>query len=158
MYHIAMGELLDILLLHLLILFDFSVLYPQLKLKYFQQCNWQKDWIDTAEAIVRDEYVKYDIRSTLGPVLVCSSIIFKCFLFTSVWQAVPLVDDVDATTDFLNIPMDGLKDTNKLNEYLSKLLRRSLILSNGGGIIGWSILSCQQWHLMFLVFQVCHIF
>ena len=52
MYHIAMGELLDILLLHLLILFDFSVLYPQLKLKYFQQCNWQKDWIDTAETIV----------------------------------------------------------------------------------------------------------
>ena len=76
MYRIATGEFLDILLLHLLILFDFSVLHPQLKLKYFQQRNWQKDCIDTAETIVQDEYVKYDTCSTLDPVLVCSSIIF----------------------------------------------------------------------------------
>ena len=75
-YCIAMSEFLDILLLHLLTLFDFSVLHPQLKPKYFQQRNWQKDWIDTAETIVRDEYVKYDTCSTFGPVLVCSSIIF----------------------------------------------------------------------------------
>ena len=75
-YCIAMSEFLDILLLHLLTLFNFSVLHPQLKPKYFQQRNWQKDWIDTAETIVRDEYVKYDTCSTFGPVLVCSSIIF----------------------------------------------------------------------------------
>ena len=55
---------------------DPCIQWQQLKLKYFQQCNWQKDWIDTAETIVRDEYVKYDTRSTLGPILVCSSITF----------------------------------------------------------------------------------
>ena len=36
----------------------------------------------------------------------------------------PLVDDLDATTDFLNIPMDGLKDTNELDEYLSKAIKK----------------------------------
>ncbi|KAF8238235.1 hypothetical protein L208DRAFT_1212594, partial [Tricholoma matsutake] len=32
------------------------VLHPQLKLKYFQQHGWEKDWIKTAEGIVRDEF------------------------------------------------------------------------------------------------------
>ncbi|KAF8238215.1 hypothetical protein L208DRAFT_1076278, partial [Tricholoma matsutake] len=34
------------------------VLHPQLKLKYFQQHGWEKDWIKTAEGIVRDEFSK----------------------------------------------------------------------------------------------------
>ncbi|KAI9451886.1 hypothetical protein F5148DRAFT_986311 [Russula earlei] len=33
---------------------------PQLKLKYFQQHGWERDWIETAEEIVRDKFVKYD--------------------------------------------------------------------------------------------------
>ena len=32
----------------------------------------------------------------------------------------PIVDDIEATTDFFNIPMDGLKDINELNDYLSQ--------------------------------------
>ena len=75
-YRITMGEYLDILLSFLLILFRISVLHPQLKLKYFQQCHWDQDWIDTAEEIVREEFTKYDTCSTLGPVLVCSNIFF----------------------------------------------------------------------------------
>ena len=75
-YHIAMGEYLYIILLHLLILFHISVLHPQLKLKYFQQRHWAQDWIDTAEAIVREEFGKYDTRPVLGPTLVCSHIFF----------------------------------------------------------------------------------
>ena len=51
------------------------MLHPQLKLKYFQQRHWAQDWIDTAEAIVREEFEKYDTRPTLGPVLVCSNIL-----------------------------------------------------------------------------------
>jgi hypothetical protein len=70
-YRIAMGKFLDILLLLYLLFSHFSVLHPQLKLKYFQQRHWSKDWIDTAETIVREEYAKYDTRSTFGPVLVC---------------------------------------------------------------------------------------
>lgn len=30
-----------------------------MKLKYFQQHKWSKDWIDTAKEIVREEYAKY---------------------------------------------------------------------------------------------------
>ena len=75
-YCIAMGEFLDILLLCLLILFHILVLHPQLKFKYFQQRHWAQDWIDTAEAILQEEYAKYDTCSTLGPVLVCFKIFF----------------------------------------------------------------------------------
>ena len=32
----------------------------------------------------------------------------------------PIVDDIEATTDFLDIPMDGLKDINELDDYLSQ--------------------------------------
>ena len=37
----------------------FVVLHPQLKLKYFQQHRWEKEWIKTAEGIIRDEFDKY---------------------------------------------------------------------------------------------------
>ncbi|KAF8219777.1 hypothetical protein L208DRAFT_1153877, partial [Tricholoma matsutake] len=33
-----------------------TMLHPQLKLKYFQQDRWEKDWIKTAEGIIRDEF------------------------------------------------------------------------------------------------------
>ncbi|KAF8224569.1 hypothetical protein L208DRAFT_1161328, partial [Tricholoma matsutake] len=32
------------------------VLHPQLKLKYFQQHGWTKEWIKTAEDIVWEEF------------------------------------------------------------------------------------------------------
>jgi hypothetical protein len=48
------------------------VLHPQLKLKYFQQRGWTKDWVSTAEAIVREEFAKYDTPSSPTPILVCS--------------------------------------------------------------------------------------
>jgi hypothetical protein len=52
-YRIAMGKFVIILTFTLLIyLFYFPVLHPQLKLKYFQQHKWHKDWINTAETIV----------------------------------------------------------------------------------------------------------
>jgi hypothetical protein len=43
------------------------VLHPQLKLKYFQQNRWEKDWIETAEEIVREEFTKYDILDVTLP-------------------------------------------------------------------------------------------
>ena len=33
----------------------------------------------------------------------------------------PKVDNINATTDFLDIPMDGLKEMNELDDYLSHL-------------------------------------
>jgi hypothetical protein len=43
-----------------------TVLHPQLKLRYFSQHGWSKNWVDVAEEIVRDEFMKYD---QLGEVL-----------------------------------------------------------------------------------------
>jgi hypothetical protein len=39
---------------------------------------------------------------------------------------VPVVEDsdVDTTTDFLDIPMDGLKDINELDDYLSQAIEK----------------------------------
>jgi hypothetical protein len=33
-----------------------AVLHPKHKLEYFWQAGWTSDWIDTAEALVRDEF------------------------------------------------------------------------------------------------------
>ena len=57
------------------------MLHPQLKLKYFQQRRWPKNWIDTAEAIVREEYVKYDTPSMSGPIQVRLAIISLLFTY-----------------------------------------------------------------------------
>lgn len=51
------------------------VLHPQLKLKYFQQNGWVKKWVDTAEAIIRAEFVKYGTAPETPPVVCCYS---KC--------------------------------------------------------------------------------
>jgi hypothetical protein len=37
---------------------------------------------------------------------------------------VPEVEDVEATTDFLDIPMDGLKEINELDNYLSQAIEK----------------------------------
>lgn len=34
------------------------VLHPKHKLKYFEKQGWDKEWITTAEEIVRDEFKK----------------------------------------------------------------------------------------------------
>ena len=40
------------------------ILHPQMKLKYFQHHKWSQEWIDTAEAILREEFLKYDKTSS----------------------------------------------------------------------------------------------
>jgi len=35
-----------------------------------------------------------------------------------------IVNDVDVTMDFLNIPMDGLKDINEVDDYLSQAIEK----------------------------------
>ena len=36
----------------------FLVLHPKHKLKYFEKQGWDKEWINTAEEIVREEFKK----------------------------------------------------------------------------------------------------
>jgi len=47
------------------------VLHPQLKLKYFQQHGWLKEWVKTAEDIVREEFAKYKTSDSGSAPLVC---------------------------------------------------------------------------------------
>ena len=49
------------------------VLHPQMKLKYFQQQGWFKEWIDTAEAIVQEEFEKYANKNQIPQQNVCVS-------------------------------------------------------------------------------------
>ncbi|KAF8228496.1 hypothetical protein L208DRAFT_1291213 [Tricholoma matsutake] len=46
-------------------------IHPNLKLKYFQTHRWEQDWIDTAEALVREEYKKYEGPLVSDAGLVC---------------------------------------------------------------------------------------
>ena len=47
------------------------VLHPQLKLKYFQQHSWKKEWIVTAEVPVREEFAKYCGLQEPVEIMVC---------------------------------------------------------------------------------------
>ncbi|KAI9463009.1 hypothetical protein F5148DRAFT_982533 [Russula earlei] len=64
------------------------VLHPQLKLKYFQQHAWEKDWIQTAEGIVRDELqilesLAIAIRFHASSCTFCVLILLSTLLLTS---------------------------------------------------------------------------
>jgi hypothetical protein len=48
-------------------------MHPQLKLKYFQQHGWKKEWITTAEALVREEFAKY--RGSQEPIAIVVCIV-----------------------------------------------------------------------------------
>ena len=61
-YRVAMGRL-SFSLHYCTINLCAIVLHPQLKLKYFQQHGWEKEWINTAEEIVREEFKKYDVSN-----------------------------------------------------------------------------------------------
>jgi len=52
------------------------VLHPQMKLKYFQQQKWSKDWIDTAKEIVREEFAKYKV-----PDAIAAATVSRCYYF-----------------------------------------------------------------------------
>jgi hypothetical protein len=42
-----------------------------MKLKYFQQQGWPKEWIDIAEAIIREEFEKYVNKNKIQGKQVC---------------------------------------------------------------------------------------
>ena len=69
-YRVAMGRL-SFSLHYCTVKLCAIVLHPQLKLKYFQQHGWEKEWINTAEEIVREEFKKYDVSNNKVPSPVC---------------------------------------------------------------------------------------
>lgn len=100
---------------------DFLVLHPQLKLKYFQQNGWLKGWVNTALNIVKNEFAKYNTAmETPSKVhLSIQGAMSSNSLFSQ--ASTPTDDDI---TDFLDIPIDGIQELNELDEYLSQPLER----------------------------------
>lgn len=55
-FRIAMGMYFIILLICYSFSYTLVVLHPRHKLEYFRNAGWEKDWVDKAEKIVRDEF------------------------------------------------------------------------------------------------------
>jgi len=56
-----------------------SVLHPELKLKYFRLREWEKEWIEQAEKLVREEYTaSYEKAATPEETSVESSPVQVC--------------------------------------------------------------------------------
>lgn len=66
-YRIAMGSVVAFISCCVLANFYFTVLHPGLKLEYFRQHQWDEEWIDVAENLVREEYViNYEKKATVS--------------------------------------------------------------------------------------------
>ena len=51
-----------------------TILHSNFKLQYFQTHGWEKEWVDTAKALVREEFKKYEAPHAPNPTLVCLSV------------------------------------------------------------------------------------
>jgi hypothetical protein len=108
------------------VLFDTDyclVLHPQMKLKYFQQHGWSKAWVDTAEEIVREEFAKYKVPQATPLLVYVIAIHFMPPLTSSTLMQTESGDDRDVI-DFFDIPMDGIQESNELDEYLSQAIEK----------------------------------
>jgi hypothetical protein len=63
-----------------------QVLHPGLKLEYFRQHDWEKEWIEQAETMVREEYAaNYEKAPAFEEMSVeSSSVMVRRTLFTFV--------------------------------------------------------------------------
>lgn len=50
-----------------LYLLFFTVLHPQYKLQYFKESDWQQEWIDTAEEMLRTQFETHYRKAYDGP-------------------------------------------------------------------------------------------
>jgi hypothetical protein len=125
-----------------------TVLHPQLKLKYFQQHGWDKDWINTAEEMVRDEFKKYDVSKDV-PSVVCLPLI------PVIRELITQSRQHQLATLMISICwifpwMTWRRPTNSMTTSRN-LWRRFVTPLGGGGIIVRPIRSYQRWLSTFLV-------
>jgi hypothetical protein len=80
-YRIAMGLSISQSLFPPYLTHSLAVLHPGLKLEYFKRHNWEKDWIEQAEALVREEFMqKYANKSEAPSQTSLNAMV--CFIFT----------------------------------------------------------------------------
>src|SRR5882724_7398020 len=91
-----------------------------MKLKYFQQHGWSKAWVDMAEEIVREEFAKYKIPQATATTSVCYC--YSLYAPTNIFNSMQTESGDDQ--DGIDIPMDGIQETNELDEYLSQAIEK----------------------------------
>ena len=107
MYRIAMGTCRQSLSLHHSHQFECrQVLHPQMKLSYFRLHGWEQSWIQTAEDMVTDEFVKYD-KPTQPAEVNDTAQREEMDLFDIPMEAVPTVSELKV---YLSQPIERVKD------------------------------------------------
>jgi len=59
-----------------------AVLHPKYNLKYFEKCGWDKEWIETAKEIIREEFKQNHTAYKVPSFYLSSSksrVCFYCF-------------------------------------------------------------------------------
>ena len=120
-YRITMGKM---IYLSFCSYSDFNlclVLHPGLKLEYFQQQNWEEDWINNAEDLVYEEYiVNYDGKEgpkATTPDAVSRQYSTRPICLTATWQdGDSNDDDDDSFTAFANISVTKVVVASRTSE------------------------------------------
>jgi hAT family C-terminal dimerisation region len=105
-----------------------SVLHPGLKLEYFRQKEWEEDWIENAEAIVREVYIaqyKGSNNSNVPAPNTTAELVSLCIIsYTYIPLLIMLQDNDDDFAAFANISVTRhtASRSSEFNEYLRKLV------------------------------------
>jgi hypothetical protein len=101
-----------------------QVLHPGLKLEYFRQHDWEKEWVDQAETLVREEYAaSYEkVVESEGsspessPLQVCSKLL--C-LFNDLFTFIQGNEGVSLFANF-SVGLSTATSLNEVDEYLNR--------------------------------------
>jgi hypothetical protein len=98
-----------------------TVLHPGLKLKYFRQHEWKKEWIEQAERILHEEYAaSYEKPAESGEVSVQSSAVQVCGMtFMRVLLFIQIDQGSEGISVFANFSVGTAVTTlSEVDEYL----------------------------------------
>ena len=116
-YRIAMGNVLFVAgVLHML---SRVVFHPQMKLKYFEHQDWEKEWIDMAYEIVRETFKKYMVdnaRTAEASYRVSSGV-----QSLQLWLQMA---NNDKGGDLFDVPMGPIQASDELDNYLAQAIER----------------------------------
>lgn len=88
---------------------------------------WEKEWVETAEEIIRDEFSKYDdleANDVSSPVCFSTSTVLSRTILIPILQIASEPVTNDKAVDFFDIPMDGIAQPHELDDYLSQPIKK----------------------------------
>jgi hypothetical protein len=75
-----------------------------------------------AKEIVREKFTKYNIPKANTTASVCHR--YSLYAPANIYNSMQTVSDDNQDVDFFNIPMDGIQESNELDEYLSQAIEK----------------------------------